>query len=88
MNPMHVFLLLTIGSFHLTTRKMYNGLNIIRQQQISSKYSAWQRVSSFTKASRAFFPSLIKPSFSFLLYFLSLFLSRAFYRFGPGISKN
>ena len=44
MNAMHVFLLLTIGSFHLTTRKMYNGLNIIRQQQISSKYSAWQRV--------------------------------------------
>lgn len=88
MNAMHVFLLLTIGSFHLTTRKMYNGLNIIRQQQISSKYAAWQRVSSFTEASRAFFPSLIKPSFSFLLYFLSLFLSRAFYRFGPGISKN
>lgn len=35
-----------------------------------------------------FFASLIKPSFPFLLYFLSLVLSRAFYRFGPGISKN
>ena len=58
MNALHVFLLLTIGSFHLTTRKMYNGLNIIRQQQISSKYSAWQRVTSFTNESRAFFSLL------------------------------
>ena len=52
MNALHVFILLTVGSFHLTTRKMYNGLNIIRQQQISSKYSAWQRVTSFTNESR------------------------------------
>ena len=33
MNALHVFILLTVGSFHLTTRKMYNGLNIIRQRQ-------------------------------------------------------
>lgn len=48
------------------TRKMYNGLNIIRQQQISRKHSAWQRVPSFTKKSGAFFAFLDETILPFL----------------------